>query len=260
MNDTSMVEIDPQAHTESEALPLVLLPGTLCDARMFEPLLDRLSLTDRAVSHGGYVGARSIDEAIEGLLQTIPARAILFGFSLGGILALALARAAPDRIAAMILSNSTARPVDPVMHRDRRGEVERVRTEGMIAHVQTLLPRYLMDPSASHHAELILSMATVSADRFADQTELALSRPDARPWLHTLGMPVLVIGGGQDGINPPPVQIEMADALPASTLVLIEGSGHFTPLEQPEVLAAHVATWLGRVDATNFQTIKERQR
>jgi pimeloyl-ACP methyl ester carboxylesterase len=260
MNDTSMVEIDPQAHTASEALPLVLLPGTLCDARMFGPLLDRLNLTDRAVSHNGYVGARSIDEAIEGLLKTIPPRAILFGFSLGGILALALARAAPDRIAAMILSNSTARPVDPVMHRDRRGEVERVRAEGMIDHVQALLPRYLMDPSACHHADLVLSMATVSADHFADQTELALSRPDARPSLPSLAMPVLVVGGAQDRINPPAVQIEMADALPASTLVLIEGSGHFTPLEQPEVLASHVATWLGRVDATETSTIKERQR
>ena len=260
MNDTSLVKIDPQAHGASDALPLVLLPGTLCDARMFGPLLDRLSLTDRAVSHGGYVGARSIDEAIEDLLQTIPPRAILFGFSLGGILALALARAAPDRVAAMILTNSTARPVDLAMHRDRRVEAERVRAEGMIAHMQTLLPRYLVDPSVGHHAELILSMATASADRFADQTELALSRPDARPWLHTLRMPVLVVGGVQDSINTPEVQIEMADALPASTLVLIEGSGHFTPLEQPGVLASHVATWLGRVDATETSTFKETQR
>lgn len=260
MNDTSMVEIDPHAYVEGNALPLTLLPGTLCDARMFDPLLDCLNLTERVTVRGSYDGARSVDEAVACLLETIPPRTILFGFSLGGIVALALARAAPDRIAAMVLSNSTARPIDAAMHGDRRDEVERARADGMIDHVQALLPRYLLDPSARHHAELILSMASASVDRFADQTELALSRTDARPWLQTLGMPVLVIGGGQDGINPPAVQIEMADALPASTLVLIERSGHFTPLEQPEVVASHVATWLGQVDAMNISTIKERQR
>jgi len=246
------------------AVPLVLLPGTLCDARLFEPMLARLDPGDRAMIHARYEGARTVDAAVDQLLATLPRRSILLGFSLGGIVALALARAAPGRVAGLILIGATARPVEPDARAARRAEVTAARASGLFDHVRTaMMPRYFADPADRRYDALLLGMAT-DIDRFDDETALALSRDDARKWLGDLAMPVLIVGGAQDRINPPIVQTEMADAIPGASCVLLADAGHFTPLERPEALAGHVATWLApslaHAERHDFQPTNEEQR
>ena len=244
----------------SGTVPLVLLPGTLCDARLFEPLLARLDLDGRTVVHAEYRGARSVAAAIAHLLAVLPPRFVLLGFSLGGIVALALARTAPERVAGLILVGTTACPVDPALHGSRREDVARARAQGLdVVLATSLMPRYLADATDRRHDALFLAMAT-DVDRFDDETALALSRDDARAWLGELAMPVLIAGGAQDAVNPPAVQQAMASVIPDAQLVLLAGAGHFTPLEQPEALACHIAAWLAQTEAYEFQPTKEEQR
>ena len=230
-------------HAMPDAVPLALLPGTLCDARLFAPMLDRLALHGRTVLHPLIAGERTADAAAERVLHQLPARAALLGFSLGGIVALAAARACPARIAGLALVNTAAGPA--TRHAERRQAVDAARRDGTAKLVRdTLLPTYAADA----HADLILAMAGADVDRFADETEVALTRADQRPILATLHMPTLVIGGEDDPIHSSDVQRGLAAALPDTTLALIAGAGHFTPLDAPALLAAHVVTWLARVD------------
>ena len=62
---------------------------------------------------------------------------------------------------------------------------------------------------------------------------------DARPWLGTIAVPTLVLGGAEDRIAPPAQLRALHKAIPGSDLVLIEGAGH-VPLGEgrPEVAAA----------------------
>ncbi|RZL80946.1 MAG: alpha/beta hydrolase [Sphingomonas sp.] len=260
MTKANSFDARPWAASAAAAVPLVLLPGTLCDARLFEPMLAGLSLGDRAVVNARYDGARTVNAAVEQLLVTLPPRSILLGFSLGGIVALALARAAPQRVAGLILVGTTARPVEPAAQAARRADVASARATGLDDHVRTaLMPHYFADPADRCHDARLLAMAC-DVDRFDDETALALSRDDARPWLGDLLMPVLIVGGTQDRINPPAVQLEMADALHDASFVLLAGAGHFTPLERPEALAGHVATWLARIERYGFLRTQEEQR
>lgn len=260
MTEANNFDARPRVGSPAEVVPLVLLPGTLCDARLFEPMLARLDLGDRRVVHARYDEARTIDAVVDRLLATLPPRSILLGFSLGGIVALALARAAPQRVAGLILIGTTARPVEGDARTARRAEVALARETGLVDHVRTaLMPRYFADPADRRHDARLLSMAT-DIDRFGDETALALSRDDARAWLGDLPMPVLIVGGAEDRINPPAVQLEMADAIPDASFVLLADAGHFTPLERPEALAGHVATWLAQAERHDFQPTQEEQR
>jgi pimeloyl-ACP methyl ester carboxylesterase len=62
---------------------------------------------------------------------------------------------------------------------------------------------------------------------------------DARPWLGTIRVPTLLLGGAEDRIAPPAQLKALHEAIPGSDLVLIEGAGH-VPLREgrPEVAAA----------------------
>ena len=106
------------APPEAETLPLVLLPGTLCDARLFAPMLTHLKGIDTIVPE--LRGASSTPDMAAALLATLPPRFALAGFSLGGIVALEMAAQAPERIVGLALLDTTARPDPDDNHLTRR--------------------------------------------------------------------------------------------------------------------------------------------
>lgn len=245
---------------ETALPPLLLLPGTLCDQRVFAPLLAHLELGSRKVLHGAFDNARSTTAAATALLDAHGSDLAVLGFSLGGIVALEMARIAPNRVAGLALLASTAAPVAEIHHTDRRAAVERARSAGPAAVIAELLPRYLArsESSNAHHAAILAMANDGGAESFANQTELALSREDLRQHLSTLHMPVLVIGGEHDQINPPATQRELARALPNVTLAIIPNSGHFSLLERPAEVALHVAAWLNQLNRFSTPSLQEK--
>ena len=110
-----------------------------------------------------------------------------------------------------------------------------------------LWPRSVAPGRLQDHAlrTAIMAMAQgFPAGTLAAQTEVALSRFDRRDLLHTLPMPTLVLGGDCDAIAPPELQREMAANIRLATLHMVENTGHFLLLEQPDACATAVAEWL----------------
>lgn len=231
-------------------VPVLLLPGTLCDERLFAPLLAALP-AGRDARIIAYTDHADIGAAADAILAAAPAgRFALLGFSLGGIVALEIARRAPGRIAGLALLGATPLPVPPETHADRRAAATGA-APGIYVR-DTAWPAYVGADSREDQA--LLHMIVAMADDlggavFTRQIELALTRPDYRPALEALAMPALVLAGAEDAINPPATQQIIADALPDATLRLIPRAGHFALLEQPEATADAVRAWLDRVDA-----------
>ncbi|MDP1026963.1 alpha/beta fold hydrolase [Sphingomonas sp. KR1UV-12] len=236
---TSPIRPLPATPGDIGAVPLVLLPGTLCDARLFAPLLDRLAHRDTRV-----LAIDGDDPAIlvEALLKQAPPRFALLGFSLGGLVALELALRAPERVVGLALldSNARARAADAPPHPGPPA-----------AAVADTWPRSVGSARADDGdlRGLLDAMAQdVGATAHAAQERLAVARADKREQLARFAMPALVLAGAEDALCPPAFQRELADGLPDATLALIDGAGHFAPLEAPDAVAAHVAAWLARVD------------
>ena len=232
------------------ALPLVLLPGTSCDARLFAPLLARLDIDE--VVHATLDGGADPARMAARLLTILPERFALLGFSLGGIVAIEIAVQAPARVAGLALLDSNARAVPAETHDARRAAAFPAEGETIRDVVGRLWPSYVGSAARDDAAlrKLIEDMAaTVGLHTLTRQTEVALARASSLGRLAALGMPGLVLAGGEDALCPPGMQHELADRLPDAMLALIPGAGHFAPLEAPDQVAGHVAGWLARANA-----------
>lgn len=244
--------------------PLVLLPGTLCDERVFAPLLSALHgqfhhLTAHVITTAHHATMRS---AAEHVLATAPPRFALLGFSLGGILSLEIALLAPDRVLGLALLNVNAAPAPALTHAARRAAVKQAQSMGLAEYVrQRLWPDYVAAGARqnTHLQDLVASMAQdLGHMAFSNQIEAALTRRDYRPLLSILTMPALVQAGEHDAICPAGAQGKLAQALPNAVFTLISNAGHFSLLEQQDAVAVSVAGWFHDV-AQQYHPMQENQ-
>lgn len=230
------------------AEPLVLLPGTLCDARVFQPVLDLLPPREMIVPE--LTGAESAAGMAELLLaqRQLPARFALAGFSLGGILALEMIAQAPERISRLALIDTTARPDPEPNWTVRRNAVDRAAQIGVDRYVtDKLWSLYVSGDAACDQRlrELVGTMsASVGLEAFRRQSEMAIRRSDSRPRLPAIAVPTLVLCGAQERLCPVEVHREMAALIPGAELAIIPAAGHFALIEQPDAVATHLRRWL----------------
>ncbi len=235
--------------TEPSSLPLVLLPGTLCDDRVFVPMLACLRKSLPGLdAHVVELGScDSVAAAVARVLQHVPEHFALLGFSLGGIVALHVAAASPERVRGIALINSTALPVAESQRDARRVQAAQVHLIGLRAYVEEhLWPTYVAETrlgDVTLRDHLYQMASAIGVEALGRQTESALNRPDAFPLLHSLSMPALVIAGEEDRVCSLTGQQALAAALPNATLAVVPDAGHFAVMEKPDAVAAHVAAW-----------------
>ncbi len=234
---------------EPSSLPLVLLPGTLCDDRVFGPMLTclRPDLPGLIAQVIRFDSCDSTTAAANHILQHAPKHFALLGFSLGGIVALHVAARAPERVRGIALLDSTTSPVPESQREGRQVQAAQAHRIGLRSHLERhLWPVYI---AATRQGDVTLQdqlhrmAASLGAEAYQRQTNLALNRPDAHPLLRSLRMPALVLAGEEDRICPPEGQRALAAALPNATLAMVPEAGHFAVMEKPDVVAAHVAAW-----------------
>ena len=227
-------------------LPLVLLPGSMCDARLFAPQVEALS-TGRCL----VLPSLALDDAVEDMAARVLAEAppvfALLGLSLGGIVAMEVARRAPDRVARLALLDTNHLPEPPAVAQTRASYVERARAgdlEGVMR--DELKPRYLAEgPRKAATLDLCMRMALdLGPDVFERQSRAISTRPDQSGALPGLAMPTLVLCGAQDGLCPPARHDAIAALLPNARRVTIAGAGHLPVLERPDETNAAIAGWL----------------
>jgi pimeloyl-ACP methyl ester carboxylesterase len=222
----------------------VLLAGNMCDARLW-------TRDVRAVLPGAVDADLTRDGTIAAMAERALAAAagplLPVGFSMGGIVALAMAERAPERIAGLVLldTNASADLPERAAARPRQqvdvraGALERVV-------VDELKPNYLAITSRGDAALLALlrDMAlALGPEVFVRQSEALRTRPDLRGVLPALGAPVLLMCGAEDRLCPPEGHRVLAADARAATLYVVPDAGHMLPLEQPAALAASLSSW-----------------
>jgi pimeloyl-ACP methyl ester carboxylesterase len=224
---------------------LLLLPGLVCDARLWQ---QQASLAELAhVTVADLSQAESIAALAANVLAQAPDDSFaLAGLSLGGYVALEIVRQAPQRVLALALLDTSAR-ADSEEARQARLNAMSQAEEDFPAVIASLLPK-LLHADHLHDAalvEVITAMAnSLGREVFLRQQRAILGRIDSRPALAQISCPTLVLCGREDAITPPAVHEEMVAAIADAQLVVIETCGHLSTLEQPQLVSQALEYWL----------------
>lgn len=225
---------------------LVLCPGLLTDAALWHHQIQGLAdLAEPVVAD--LTHADSMAGLAEAVLAAAPPRFALAGLSMGGYVCFEIMRRAPERVERLALLDTTARPDAPEARQRRLDLVDITRRGGFAKIAAQLLPS-LVHPDHLKDgliASTVLGMAErVGAGAFIRQQTAIMNRPDSRPGLAAIGVPTLVACGRQDALTPPEVMGEIASGIPQAKFVVIDESGHLSPLDQPQAVTAVLRNWL----------------
>ena len=228
------------------AEPLLLIPGMMCDARLFAPQFSAFS-ADRPIIHVTPVGETSMQGFARQVLSIAPRRFALAGLSMGGIIAMEIARQAPDRVARLALMDTNPRADPPEKAAMREAQVDKVRNGGLQEVMrEEMKPNYLADgPAKSGILDLCMQMANALGPKvFAAQSHAIQTRPDQTETLRGLQVPALVLCGVDDQLCPVDRHELMHALIPNSRLTVIPGAGHLPTLEQPDLTNEALQEWL----------------
>ena len=230
----------------SEALPIVLIPGLLCTPELYAPQIPVLWRFGPVM-----VAGHTRDDSMAGIARRIladaPPRFVLMGLSMGGYAALEIMRQAPERVARLGLIDTQAHPDTPEQSERRRGQMA-MANEGHLMEVADLLYPLMVAPGR-HGDEALKSLwrrmaEDTGAEAFVRQQSAIMGRVDSRPSLGAIKAPTLILVGDQDALTPPDRAEVMALAIAGARLATIPGSGHLSPLEQPNAVSAALTAWL----------------
>jgi pimeloyl-[acyl-carrier protein] methyl ester esterase len=234
---------------------LVLLHGWALHGGMWGPWLDELAEHARLhvldlPGHGRSAwpaGVRDLAGLARAVYPHLPRESAVLGWSLGGMVALELARRHPRQVSALVLVATTPKFLagngwEHGMRAELLGEFAHGLASDHARTVQNFLALQARGDER-HSATLRMLRRQLAAHGAPDvrslEAGLAILRDaDLRDELPRIAQPALVIAGEHDRLTPPQAGLELASALPAARFRLIERSGHAPFLSHgPEVLA-----------------------
>ena len=232
--------------------PILFLHGVGSDKSVWRPQLDHFGASRRAIAfdYPGYgesqfrAGATRDDYAaavLAGMDALGVDRAHVCGLSLGGVVAIALYAAAPERCASLIIADSFAiHPQGEAIY--ERGVAASVDMRGLAtARVGALLI------SEEPRAEVIDTMAAIDPEAYRIGAR-AVWQADQRERAAAIRVPTLILCGEEDAITPPALSKELASLIPGSRLKLIAGASHLANLDKPREFDAAIDDFLATVE------------
>lgn len=227
-------------------LPLILLPGMMCDARLFGPQIDALS-QHRLVIVGDISGHETVAELASNILKTAPPAFALAGLSMGGIVAMEIVRQVPARVARLALMDTNPKAEVEAVKARRTPQIERAKAGQLESVIRDeMKPNYLTDgPYRAAILDLCMEMAMdLGPEIFVRQSVALRDRLDQQETLRKVAVPSLILCGRDDALCPVARHELMHQLIAGSTLQIVEGAGHLPTLEQPQDTTAALIRWL----------------
>ncbi len=189
-------------------------------------------------------GPYTIDELASdliGLLDDLDiGRASICGVSLGGMVAMGVAAAAPERVDRLVLACTAPRLAPAGQWLARAAEVRR---SGTASQLEGHVGRWFTPAFAASRPDVVRhvadTLAAVEPEGYASCCE-AIGAMDQTAALGRIAAPTLVVAGAHDPVVPPALAVEVQQRLPGASLMVLASAAHLANIEQPERFSAAV--------------------
>ncbi len=245
------------AHDDRGSGPaVVLIHGHPFDRSLWRPQLDSLSGSWRIVAPdlrgfgestitAGTVSMREFADDVWELLDGLGIEAVaVVGLSMGGLIAMEMSIARPQRVWALGLVATTVQPVAEGERERRLVLADRVEAEGMGVMLEYMSPQFGPDPDPQVVEEITAMIGRNSPEGAAAALRGRAARPDYRPGLRELAIPTFVCVGTHDVWSTPAITQEIVDCLGEPRTVTLENVGHLPNLEDQTRFNAELSSFL----------------
>lgn len=219
---------------------LLLLPGLLCDAEVWQSQASHLS-DDAHIIIPDLSHADTPDKMVAAVLEQAPNQFALAGHSMGGWVALEVMKKAPERVTKLCLANTTAKLDSKDKANARRDMISKARCGEYSQVIEQLANAFL------HRKELLNSVRVMlerNQDALIFQQSAMLARDNCEAVLTSITCPTLVIHAEHDKVFQLDDSMQLTTSIPHARLAVITEAGHMSLMEQPDQFNSHLRNWL----------------
>lgn len=229
-------------------MPVVLLHGFPHNRSLWAPQTSALPEHARCIApdlrgfgESGREGPFSMEQFAEDVIELLASlgigKAVIGGLSMGGYVALALWRAKPELVRALVLADTKPGSDSPEA-RAKRLELMAVAREGGAAAVANAQITGMVGATTrANNPELVdglhQMLASAPVEGIIGALQAMMDRPDSTDLLPSIDVPTLIIVGEEDALTPVKESRAMHAAIPGSRLEILPGAGHVSNLEKP---------------------------
>lgn len=230
-----------------ETLPIVLVPGFMLDETLWDDFVAAFPQERNFIRAGLNLGD-SISAMARYIVDDLPPRFILIGFSLGGYVARAIVEQYPQAVAGLVLIATSLREDSAEQQKIKQAAIAAVSASSSFNGISPSAIAGTLHPQRAGDKTLVAKIramgARLGAEAFRHQASLVRGHLTTKP----ITCPTLVIAAAQDPSRSLDELQELQASITGAELQIIDDCGHMLPLEQPAQLAKAVSEWIEEWD------------
>jgi len=225
-------------------MTLLFVPGFMADRHLWDDVVTALGPTE-AACFADLTEGDSIEDMARRVLAAAPPQTDVVAFSMGGYVARAMARLAPERVRSLVLVATSARADTPTQARQKAAAVAQLSTVASFHGLSRSAIVASLHPDRADDEVLIERVRAmgVRLGKEAFLRQSSLERVSDVEALAQIQCPTLVIAARDDRLRSLEQAQELKDHIPSAQLVVLEHSGHMLPMEAPEEVAQAILAW-----------------
>ena len=226
--------------------PLVMIPGMMCDERIFAPQIEEL-VSKRSVHVADISKHDNISDLAADVLSHAPPKFCLVGHSMGGIVAMEICAQDPKRIEKLVLIDTNPLAELEEVKLKREPQISDALSGKLVNVIRDeMKPNYL---ASSENQDIILNICmdmalSLGPKVFINQSRALQTRADQQSNIQSINIPVLIMCGSEDKLCTVERHEMMHNMISNSELKIINNAGHMPTLEQPSETTEVLKEWL----------------